>query len=347
MTDRDTDQSDSDLDWCHDAVQSVSRTFALTVSELEEPLTDYICVGYLLCRIPDTIEDATHIPPETQRQLLDTHGKALDPTTDVTIEQFQTEVDEWIPADANDDWQVVSQTERVVGAFREFDDDVRSAMLPAITEMVDGMGTFIDRYEDEGGLRIQSFEELEEYCWYVAGTVGNLITKLLVPVATESQEQEMRSHARDFALLLQIVNIAKDIRPDYRDENNVYIPQTLLDDHNLTPADVGDPDHADSFAPIVRRVSEYAEQYADGAQKWLEAMPQGRGATRSSLAIPFLLSIATLRELKERPADVIAEGGVKVDREEVLAVVAEFHNGHTDVADLRASIANHPFHRPK
>ena len=347
MTDRDSEGWESDLDWCHDAVQSVSRTFALTVAEMDEPMTDYICVGYLLCRIPDTIEDASHIPSDAQNNLLNTYKRSLEPTTDVTIEEFRAAVEEWIPAEANDDWQVVSEATRVVGVFREFDDDVKSAMGPPIREMVDGMAKFIDRYDEEGGLRIQSFQELEEYCWYVAGTVGNLITELLVPVSTENQEQTMRRHARDFGLLLQIVNIAKDIRPDYREENNVYVPQALLDEHYLTPADIDDPAKAESFVPVVRRVSEYAEQYAKGALEWVEAMPRGRGATRSSLAIPFLLSVATLRELTDRPEEVIAKGGVKIDREEVLAVVSEFHEGETDVAALRASIAARPFHEPE
>ena len=56
----------TDLDWCHEAVQGVSRTFALTVDVLDEPMASYICVGYLLCRVPDTVEDADHIPPAEQ-----------------------------------------------------------------------------------------------------------------------------------------------------------------------------------------------------------------------------------------------------------------------------------------
>lgn len=59
-----------DIDWYHEAVQGVSRTFALTVDVLEEPISSRICLGYLLCRVADTVEDAGHIPPETQVTLL-------------------------------------------------------------------------------------------------------------------------------------------------------------------------------------------------------------------------------------------------------------------------------------
>ncbi|MFB6128786.1 MAG: squalene/phytoene synthase family protein [Halorhabdus sp.] len=58
-----------DAEWCYEAVQGVSRTFALTVEALEEPMASQIGLGYLLCRIADTIEDAGHIPPEEQASL--------------------------------------------------------------------------------------------------------------------------------------------------------------------------------------------------------------------------------------------------------------------------------------
>ncbi|MFC6757692.1 squalene/phytoene synthase family protein [Halomicroarcula sp. GCM10025894] len=54
--------SQEDIEWCYDAVHRVSRTFSLTISELDEPMARDICVGYLLCRVADTIEDAGHIP---------------------------------------------------------------------------------------------------------------------------------------------------------------------------------------------------------------------------------------------------------------------------------------------
>ena len=79
--------SEPDLDWCHEAVQGVSRTFALTIDVLDEPMSTHICLGYLLCRVADTIEDANHIPPEPQADLLRTYDAALDPDTDTDIDE--------------------------------------------------------------------------------------------------------------------------------------------------------------------------------------------------------------------------------------------------------------------
>jgi len=78
----------ADLDWCHDAVQGVSRTFALTVDVLDEPMASYICVGYLVCRVADTVEDADHIPPVEQARLLREYDRVLDPDDPTGAAEF-------------------------------------------------------------------------------------------------------------------------------------------------------------------------------------------------------------------------------------------------------------------
>ncbi|MFB6194991.1 MAG: phytoene/squalene synthase family protein, partial [Haloplanus sp.] len=214
----------ADLEWCHEAVQGVSRTFALTVDVLDEPMASYICVGYLLCRVPDTIEDADHVPPAAQARLLREYDRVLDPADDTDAEAFREAVDEWLPApdERTDDWDVVASAPRIVRTFRALPDDVREAVTPPARELVQGMAMFVERYADEGGLRIQSREELEEYCYYAAGTVGNLVTNLLAR-GDLSGERRARLYdtAEEFGLLLQLVNVAKDVYDDYTEEDNV------------------------------------------------------------------------------------------------------------------------------
>jgi farnesyl-diphosphate farnesyltransferase len=314
--------TESDREWCHSAVQDVSRTFALTIDALEEPMATRICVGYLLCRVADTVEDATSIPPEEQTALLETYDAVLDPDADATAADFRDQVDEHVPDEPDADWRVVAEIERVVAALDTLDEDAREAIRPTVREMATGMASFVERYADAGGLRIQSPGELEEYCWYVAGTVGELVTELLAHDATPDAAESMRENARSFALLLQLVNVAKDVRPDYREENNVYLPQAWLDDHDLDPEEVADPENAGRVAAVVERVTDRARGYVDGAQRWLEAMPTSQGNTLAAWTVPFLLAVGTMRELGDRPGDVVREGNVKVDREEVHAVLA-------------------------
>jgi farnesyl-diphosphate farnesyltransferase len=340
----------ADLEWCHEAVQGVSRTFALTVDVLDEPMASYICIGYLLCRVPDTIEDADHVPPTEQARLLREYDRVLDPADETDAEGFRASVDGWLPdpEGRSEDWNVVASTPRIVRTFEALPADVREAVTPPARELVQGMAMFVERYADEGGLRIQSREELEEYCYYAAGTVGNLVTNLLARGdLSEGRRARLYDTAEEFGLLLQLVNVAKDVYDDYTEEDNVYLPAEWLDAEGVPQDEVVAPEHESGAAAVVRRTARHARSFLDDAQRYLEAVPTTDGNTVAAWGIPFLLAVGTLRELLARPEDALSPTGVKVSRKEVFAVVAEMTGAddHGTLDDLRETIAGQPYHR--
>ena len=339
-------RTDADLEWCYDAVHGVSRTFSITIDRLEEPMARHICVGYLLCRVADTIEDAGHVPPETKTELLTAYDRLLDPDADGTVAAFMDDVEPWIPDEPNDDWAVVAETPRVLRTFESLEAEPREIMRDPVRELIDGMATFTDRYADEGGLRLQTLEELEEYCWYAAGTVGTLITGLVARGASEERAEEMRENARSFALLLQLVNIAKDVEADYHEENNVYLPAEWLEAEDVDVEDVTHERNHRGVTNVIVRVTDRAETYLDDAHRYLEVVPETHGNRLSAWAIPYLLAVGTMRELRERPEDVVREGSVKISRAEVYALLQQFEDGvsRSRLADLRTEIAEKPLH---
>jgi len=338
--------ADGDIDWCFDAVQGVSRTFAITIDVLEEPMASYICVGYLLCRVADTVEDAGHIPPDEQAELLRQYDRALDADDPTTIEEFRNEVEPWIPDESDDDWEVVARSPRVVATFESLGVDARSAIYPPVSELVTGMAEFVERYADDGGLRIGTIDELEEYCWYAAGTVGELITNLLAQDVDDRRAEVLRANARGFALVLQLVNVAKDVSDDFREENNVYLPATWLRERGVSPANVTAPENETAVAGVIRRVTHHARGYMDDAQRYLEVLPESQGNTLEAWAIPYLLAVGTSRELLERPEDVVREGDVKVSRSEVLGLIQLFKSGDVErenIGELRSQLEDEPY----
>lgn len=343
------DDDDADLDWCHDAVRGVSRTFALTVDVLEEPMSSYVCLGYLVCRVADTVEDASHIPPAEQAALLETYDAVLDPTDPTTAREFRVAVDEWLPPadDRSDDWDAVAETERVIATFEALPEDVRAAVVPPARELVSGMAEFVRRYADEGGLRVDDRAELDEYCYYAAGTVGNLITNLLTRGdLPEERVETLYDTAEEFGLLLQLVNVAKDVHDDFTEENNVYLPAAWLADEGVTQDAVTEPENQPAVARVVGRTAGYARTFLDDAQTYLEHVPLVDGNTLEAWAIPFLLAVGTLRELAANPERAVDGSGVKVSREEVFAVVAAAsEHDRESLAEFREAIASRPFHR--
>ena len=340
---------DPDIEWCYDAIQGVSRTFALTVDTLEEPMSSHICVGYLLCRVADTIEDASRIPPKRQAHLLRSYEAAIAPTTDYSILQFRETVADWVPPEGErtDDWEVVAQVPRIWATFDNQPGSIQKAIISPVREMVGGMAMFVDRHADTDGLRISDRPELEQYSYYVAGTVGKLITNLLTRKGLpQDRVQTLYDTAVDFGLLLQLVNISKDVYDDYREENNVYLPAEWLENVGVGQDAILKPSNRDSAAHVVERTTTHAATFLDEAQTFLEAMPLTHGNTIAAWTVPYLLSVATIRELKSRPKDALTESGVKVSRKEVLAVLDTAKDVSRDsVAALRDTISQRPYHQ--
>ncbi|QWC20030.1 phytoene/squalene synthase family protein [Halorubrum sp. 2020YC2] len=347
MSGREHGPGEADLAWCHEAVQGVSRTFALTVDVLEEPMASQICVGYLLCRVADTVEDAGHIPPDAQSDVLRTYRRAIDPDDATEISEFREAVDEWLPAERDDDWTVVAEAPTIAATFGELDPEAQAAIVPPVLEMVDGMAMFVDRHATEGGLRIDDRDELEQYCYYAAGTVGNLITNLLTRGDVgEERAERLRETAEEFGLLLQLVNVSKDVYDDYTEENNVYLPAEWLEAEGVDQERVVHPENRESSARVVDRTADYARSFLDDAQAYLETMPLSNGNTMEAWTVPYLLAVGTLRELGSRPEDALTETGVKVSRQEVFAVMSAASDvGRDSLAELRQTIARTPFHR--
>mgnify|MGYP000344973550 CR=1 FL=1 len=335
-----------DIEWCYEAVQGVSRTFALTVDALEEPMASQIGLGYLLCRVADTIEDAGHIPPDEQVSLLRTYDAGLDPDSAHTMLDFRAAVDPWLPEPARSaDWAVVARAPTVWATFAEQPADAQAAIVPPVREMVDGMADFLSRHAETGGLRLSDYAELEEYCHYAAGTVGTLITNLLTREDVSPDRSEtLYDTAGSFARLLQLVNVAKDVHADFNEENNVYLPATWLAAEGVDQEHVLADRNAESVARVVERTATRARSYLDDAQTYLETMPLSQGNTLAAWSVPYLLSVGTLRELTERPGDALTESGVKVNREEVFAVMAvAADTDHDALGDLRTSIEREPY----
>lgn len=314
---------EADLEWCHDVVEDVSRTFAISIDLLDEPMSSTLCVGYLVCRIADTIEDAAGLTAAEKDELLATYDRVLDPDDSATAEEFVRAVEGTTDAPATDDWQLVRNAERVVRTAERLPPGAREAVTPPARELVGGMRTFVTRYADEPGIRIQTADELTEYCHYVAGVIGHLVTNLqLWNGEVEIESERMRELSESFGQLLQLVNIAKDVYTDYADEANVYLPAEWLSAAGVAQDAVLEPENEAAVASVVERTTERAYGHADDAQAWIEALGGADESMVTACSVPFLLAVATLRELSERPADALSEGGVKIDRREVMAIVA-------------------------
>jgi len=159
----------------------------------------------------------------------------------------------------------------------------------------------VERSDVNGYFQLQTLQDLREYCFVVAGIVGQMLTELFIlqSPSLEKVGPELRARAVEFGEALQLVNILKDVRPD-ADEGRVYLPReaTLPEIFLLARAD-------------LRRATEYIDLLrAAGADKGMVAFN----------AINTRLAIGTLHVLRDRGP------GAKLTRLQVTTLAAQVMN---------------------
>ena len=99
---------------------------------------------------------------------------------------------------------------------------------------------------DTGRVRLQNWEELDRYCYLVAGVVG----LIMVHVMTEPSP-ELLKPARDLGTAMQLTNILRDIAEDWQ-RDRLYLPADELEKFGLTDEDIAQKRLGESFRAMMR-----------------------------------------------------------------------------------------------
>jgi len=325
----DSEVPDQDLAYCKEVHGEVSRTFDLALDNLSGPLEDAISVSYLMCRIPDTVEDSSVIPSEQQVELLDQYEGILN-GSDEEIDEFVLSALEYRneALNAGEDeayWDLLENTERVFNVFESFDEEVKRYAADNIGDMTEGMKEICARSEE--GIRIHDRDEFEQYYFYVAGTVGNLLTDLFVHQGDfdPETEQNLREYAEDFGEGLQTVNIIKDVKQDYLEEDAIFLPEAVLQDNNASQSQLeamfeGEDVDSELFEDAMQEMVFRSKQNMEKASRYIQNLPEDAEDIRRWAMTPYLLAVATLREAEERSLEPLEEEGVKISKNEALTI---------------------------
>ncbi len=304
--------------FCEAILPAVSRTFALGIRVLPGALGQAVLDAYLLCRIADTVEDAPGVPPADKSVLFRELLAGFDDPTALArfIAGVQTLPGE--PAHL----VLVRHADLVFAHFAVLPPKTRDVVRTWVTEMVTGMEKFVHRYPD--GIRIQTLEEYREYCYYVAGTVGYMLTDLWfehAPSIGRRRYDVLRERCRAFAEALQTVNILKDVAVDAEQENSIYVPEELLRAHGSTQGRILAPDLVSTNREALGRLIDLAWHDLEEARTYLLLIPRRAVSIRLFCLLPLLFAYATMRDLVQSTAMLRPGGTVKISRREVKSLL--------------------------
>ena len=316
-TKRDADRLAEAERFGREILPAVSRTFALSIRVLPGELGRAVLTAYLLCRIADTLEDAPALPAAEKAALLDELLCCFD--TAAAADAFPLRVASLAGEPAH--VRLTRRTDLVFVLHRSLSERTRAHVRRWVGEMIGGMRKFVLLYPH--GIRIQSLEEYREYCYYVAGTVGYLLTDLWhehAPSIGERQYRVLREQCRAFAEGLQTVNILKDVATDAEHENSIYIPEELLREHGSSHAEILHADRVRGTRAALSTLVALAQHDLEGARSYLLLIPRRAVPIRLFCVLPLLFAYATLRDLTQVPHALAQRQVVKISRREVKSL---------------------------
>ena len=291
----------------------VSRTFALTIPQLPIPLRTAVTNAYLLCRIADTIEDEPALSPTESRVFLQRFTAVVRGTEaagPLAREVVRRLSERTLPAER----ELVSGMERVVEVTAGL-----GAERPAIQRCIELMGHGMHHFQQTASLAgLARSSDLDSYCYYVAGVVGEMLTELFSchSPAVAAQRNALQELSTSFAEGLQLTNIIKDFWED-RSRGACWFPRELFARHGVELAEMSPQSSDARFQAGVRELVAVAHGHLRNALAYALLLPPRETGIRLFCLWAIGLAVLTLRRIDAR-LDYTSGAQVKVSHSAVL-----------------------------
>lgn len=300
---------------------AVSRTFALTIPQLEPRLRTVISNAYLLCRIADTIEDEHVLPSDVKQQFHDRFTRVVDSTEDPA--SFARDLAPLL--DGNTlaaERDLVEHAPSIIEVTDSFNLRQRETLAHCIRTMCTGMPSF-ERHASIAGLA--DMREMDRYCYYVAGIVGQTLTELFCDYSPQIAEKReaMASLDVSFGQGLQMTNILKDFWED-RDRGVCWLPRDLFARAGIELQAIRRSDVPAAFGQAYAQLIGTAHSHLRNALNYTLLIPEKEVGVRRFCLIAVGLAMRTLSSILAKP-DFTAAAQVKVSRQVVKKVVIATH----------------------
>lgn len=309
--------STADLDYQDHILQDVSRTFALTIPQLPERLSRVVGNAYLLCRIADTIEDDPALDAAQKRRFSEDFIEVIG--GDMRSEEFAAALhpllsDNMLEAERD----LILHTDRVIRITHEFSERQRAALARCVRIMSRGMADFQQNKTLDG---LADMPQMDRYCYYVAGVVGEMLTELFCDYSPDIDEhrEELQKLAVSFGQGLQMTNILKDIWED-RARGACWLPRDVFQRVGFDLARLAEDYERDKLALGLAELIGIARLHLQNALSYTLLIPGSETGIRRFCLWALGMAVLTLRKLHAN-LDFTNGRQVKISRRSVKAVV--------------------------
>ena len=295
------------LNFQNHILNKVSRSFALTIPQLPEPLKISVANGYLLCRITDTIEDDIKLSIEQKAYFHKKFLKVLN--ENYSAEQFTQELHPLLSEQtAIDEKLLILNLPQVLHITNHLPLESQISIKNCVTIMNHGMLEF-EKIININGLK--NLLELEKYCYIVAGVVGEMLTELFCNhlKLPEEFKNKLMPLARSFGQALQMTNILKDRWSDYT-RKICYLPKELFKqieqlDFSTLLQDLANQNinnnHRIDFTNNIKKLININFNHLQNALTYILFIPKQETGIRRFCLWAIGMAISILKNIKQNP----------------------------------------------
>nr|A0A3G1DJL2.1 RecName: Full=Squalene synthase R6; Short=SQS; Short=SS; AltName: Full=Squalestatin S1 biosynthesis cluster protein R6 [Phoma sp. MF5453]AMY15074.1 squalene synthase [Phoma sp. MF5453] len=296
---RDEKNESPDVQACYYYLALTSRSFVAVCQQLDPELLMPICIFYLVLRGLDTIEDDMTLSTEVKEPLL---------------RNFHTTIydQSWTFHDSGPDEkdrELLVHFDCVAREFAKVKDEYKVIITDITKKMGNGMADFVVNGELTG---VRKIEDYELYCHYVAGVVGEGLTRLFVEAkVAEPSLLENPKLIESMGQFLQQTNIIRDVREDH-DEVRHFWPKEVwakyADDFDQLVSPI--PQNRQKALQCSSEMVLMALNRADDCLNYISGVREQ--SVFNFVAIPQSMAIATLELCFQNPA--IFDKNIKITK---------------------------------
>lgn len=259
--------------FCYTLLHKVSRSFGLVIQQLGTELRNAICIFYLVLRALDTVEDDTSIRPDVKVPIL------------IAFHRHIYDRD-WHFACGTKDYKVLmDQFHHVSTAFLELERGYQEAIEDITKRMGAGMAKFICK-------EVETIDDYDEYCHYVAGLVGLGLSKLFHASKLEDLASDELSNS--MGLFLQKTNIIRDYLEDINEipKSRMFWPREIWSKYVNKLEDLKEEENSIKAVQCLNDMVTNALIHMEDCLTYMSALQSP--AIFRFCAIPQIMAIGTL-----------------------------------------------------
>lgn len=253
-----------DFIYCKNIIKENSKSFYKAFSKLPEQKANAIFAVYAFCRTADDLIDLNN----------DKDSLIL----------FKDELYKFSNGEIIDKplWRALGEV------FRNYDMNIKPFF-----QMIEG------QLMDSNFKNIETQDELINYCYYVAGTVGLMI----LPILSTKNHKKLEEVAIKLGTAMQITNILRDIGEDLK-INRVYIPKEIMDRFNYSYLNLEDNLINNSFINMWEFEANIAENLYKEVYEKINLFDKD---SRSSVILASMLYKEILNSVRKENYDCLTK----------------------------------------